>query len=218
MALNLSTQVDETGIYEDWAELFNNTNAAIDLGGFYLTDDSSNLSKWQIPIGTILPAQGYQIIWCDEDGSDGPFHANFKLSSTTGEILILSDPNLNVIDQVSFGPQTADLGFARVPNGTGNFIVQAPTFKANNETSSALVNADYPTIEFDAFPNPSNGVVNIRISKLTDNQRIYVFNQLGQQIYNIEAFTEMQLNLESLTAGIYYIKYTDKINKINIIK
>ena len=52
----------------------------------------------------------------------------------------------------------------------------------------------------------------------TDNQRIYVFNQLGQQIYDIEAFTEMQLNLESLNAGIYYIKYTDKINKINIIK
>jgi hypothetical protein len=217
MALNTSTQVDETGIYEDWAELYNNTNADIDLGGYYMTDDTANLAKWQIPAGTIIGAGGYLIIWCDEDLADGPLHTNFKLSSTNGESITLSNPNLNLIDQVFFGPQSANLGYARVPNGTGNFVVQAPTFNANNETTNITAYSDESNIDLSAFPNPSYGELYVKISHLIDNERIYLFNQLGQQIYDFEAQIENYLNLENMTSGFYYLKYGKKTVKVNII-
>jgi hypothetical protein len=217
MALNTTTQVDETGIYEDWAELYNNTNADIDLGGYYMTDDTANLAKWQIPAGTIISAGGYLIIWCDEDVADGPLHTNFKLSSTSGESITLSNPNLNMIDQVFFGPQTANLGYARVPNGTGNFLVQAPTFNANNETTNITDYSDESNIDLSAFPNPSYGELYVKISHLIDNERIYLFNQLGQQIYEFEAQNENYLNLENMTSGFYFLKYGKKTVKVNII-
>ncbi|WP_396189395.1 T9SS type A sorting domain-containing protein, partial [Flavobacterium sp.] len=175
------------------------------------------LAKWQIPAGTIISAGGYLIIWCDEDGADGPLHANFKLSSTSGESITLSNPNLNIIDQVFFGPQSADLGYARVPNGTGNFIVQAATFNANNETANSTTYTDESNIDMSVFPNPSYGELFVKISQLIDNERIYLFNHLGQLIHEFEAQNENYLNLENMTSGFYFLKYGKKTVKVYII-
>ena len=217
MAFNVSTVMDETGTYEDWIELYNNTSTALDLGGFYLTDDTSNLAKWQIPVNTVIPANGYQIIWTDEDQTDGPYHTNFKLSSTTGESVTLLNPTLSVIDQVFFGPQTADSAFARIPNGTGNFVVQGATFNVNNETPSSLTVNENP-IELVAFPNPTSGQLNLRISDLKNNEPIYIFNQYGQVVLEKEAFEENTLDLSDLTSGIYLLRYYHSTFKITIIK
>ena len=39
MASNDSTITDEHGEYDDWIELYNNTNNPIDLSGYYLSDN-----------------------------------------------------------------------------------------------------------------------------------------------------------------------------------
>ena len=54
MASNSSTSVDEDGDASDWIEIFNPDGSAVDLGGYYLTDDATNLTKWQIPTPTSL--------------------------------------------------------------------------------------------------------------------------------------------------------------------
>ena len=132
MAKNISSAADSSGQYDDWIELYNNSNQSIDISGYYLTDSIFNLRKWKFPQGTIIPANGYQIVWADETENQGRFHTNFKLSSTQGEILMLMDSSANLVDQVTYGQQQADMGFARVPNGIGSFIIQAPTFATNN--------------------------------------------------------------------------------------
>jgi hypothetical protein len=43
----------------DWIELKNTTNAAIDIGGWYISDSGDNLFKYQVPAGTIIPANGF---------------------------------------------------------------------------------------------------------------------------------------------------------------
>ena len=40
---------DSNGKRSDWIELWNSTNGAGDLDGWYLTDDPENLTKWRIP-------------------------------------------------------------------------------------------------------------------------------------------------------------------------
>src|SRR6185369_11487573 len=40
------------GSFEDWFELFNPNNDAVDLGGYYLTDDLLQPTKWTIPTNT----------------------------------------------------------------------------------------------------------------------------------------------------------------------
>jgi len=68
-----------------------------------------------------------------------------------------------------------------------------------------------------AFPNPSLGQLFVRISQLVPNERIYLFNQLGQQMMEFEAQNETYLSLENLTSGIYLLKYSNQTIKINLI-
>ncbi|WP_395053785.1 CotH kinase family protein [Flavobacterium sp.] len=216
MAQNTSTITDEVGDFEDWIELYNNNNFSVNLSGFYISDTSAILTKWQIPAGTIIPANGYLIVWADNEPLDGPLHANFRLS-LLGESLVLSDPNLLLVNQVNFSTQTANLGFARVPNGTGGFVIQSPTYNANN---SPLSNANFNELnqEIKVYPNPTSSIINVVIPNLEDNQKIKIYNQLGQLVTENEASNLTNIDISSLTSGTYLLSYANTTKKIIVIK
>ena len=96
---NRSDYADNYGENRDWIELYNNTNAAIDLTGYYLSDKLSNPTKWQIPSGSIA-AYGYVLAICDNRNeiSGGLMHTNFKLTQTNFEDVLLTNPNSVIID------------------------------------------------------------------------------------------------------------------------
>ena len=138
MADNDNTSEDPQGDYDDWVELFNRTDSPIDLTGMYLSDKEDNPTKWQFPDGTVIAANGYLIVWCDEDHDDEEategLHSNFKLSKS-GETVLLVDTDANgntVLDSIVFGEQETDVSYGRIPNGTGDFQVVAATPGAEN--------------------------------------------------------------------------------------
>ena len=62
MASNFSEVTDQSGEYDDWVELYNGGNSAINLNGFYLSDNENDLTKWSFPNITIQP-NDYLIVW-----------------------------------------------------------------------------------------------------------------------------------------------------------
>ena len=100
MSNNISTTSDASGKFEDWIELYNTTSSPVSTAGLFLTDTLGLLQKWELPDYTI-PANGYAIIWADEDGGQGDLHANFKLSNL-GEQLILTNADSLVIDSITY--------------------------------------------------------------------------------------------------------------------
>lgn len=133
MADNDNVVMDPQGDHDDWVELFNRTDSPVDLTGMYLSDKTDNPTKWQFPDGTVIAANGYLIVWCDEDHDDPEttegLHSNFKLSKN-GETVLLVDTDANgnlVLDSIVFGEQETDVAFGRNPNGTGDFQVVGAT-------------------------------------------------------------------------------------------
>ena len=215
MAQNNSTITDEVGEFEDWVELYNNMSYPVDLSGFYLSDNTTNLTKWQFPVGTIIPANGYLIVWADDEAIDGILHAAWKLSAT-GESVTLANPAQVVIDQVAFNAQTIDMGYARVPNGTGNFVIQAPTYNANK---SPLATAEFgnQTPMMQIIPNPSHGLATVVLNQIQENTKIQVFNMLGQLVQETNAQLETVLDLDSRVSGTYLVKYGALTQKIIVL-
>ncbi len=212
MAVNNSTVEDPQGTFEDWIELYNNSNQAVDLSGYHLSDNPLNLSKFEMAAGTTIAANGYLIFWADEDGVDGPEHCNFKLSAT-GETIYLSDANLLVQDQVTFGTQTADLSYARVPNGTGNFIVQGPTFNATNN-ASATNNPDGVDAGFRIVPNPAGTMAYLRFETLQDGNRYAVRDIHGRIVKEGQPTGPIEtLEVSSWPRGIYAVQYGNSVRK-----
>jgi len=136
MASNDQTQADEYGEFNDWIEIYNIGSSDINLGDYYLSDDVNILDKYNFPSVT-LGSNEYFIVWADDDEEDqGDNHATFKLSAS-GEAVYLSDSNFNLVDGLTFGEQQTDMGYARVPNGIGPFVIQSPTFSNNNDLLSS---------------------------------------------------------------------------------
>lgn len=131
MADNDNVLADPQGDYDDWLELHNLTDNSVLLTGMYLSDKEDEPTKWEFPENTEVPANGYLIVWLDEDGEDAPegLHANFKLSKK-GETVMLVDTDAQgnqVLDSVTFGEQETDIAFGRWPDGTGPFQVVLAT-------------------------------------------------------------------------------------------
>lgn len=136
LASNTSTLADPQGEYDDWIELRNLTGATVSLTGLYLTDEPSNPRKWPFPAGTTIAANGYLLVWADEDGlATSGWHANFKLSGDGEQIyLIDTDANNNqVLDAITFGSQSSDISYGRTAADADVWSTMAPTPGAVNE-------------------------------------------------------------------------------------
>ncbi|RKU31342.1 hypothetical protein C6497_02290 [Candidatus Poribacteria bacterium] len=138
MADNDNIVADPQGDYDDWLELYNPSDSAIMLTGLYLSDKEDNPTKWQFPDNTEIGANGYLIVWLDEDhdneeATEG-LHANFRLSKS-GELVLFVDNDTEgneVLDRVEFGAQETDTAYGRLPDGTGDFQIVKPTPGAPN--------------------------------------------------------------------------------------
>ena len=123
LASNITSNTDDDEMHQDWIELYNNSAVAINLSGFGLSDDETDLDKWVFPNVTI-EAGHYLIIWASDKNRTipgNPLHTNFKISSS-GESIILSNSTGNVLDVVPATTIPADISYGRSPNGTGNFV------------------------------------------------------------------------------------------------
>lgn len=101
MVKNISTIKDDNGHYSAWVELFNPTNAPIDLSGYTISNEQSNLSKWTINNLT-LASKEFKIIWLSGDDVQG----------TAGGEIIAAGSNWKYLDDgTDQGTAWTELGF-----------------------------------------------------------------------------------------------------------
>ncbi|HEV7866351.1 MAG TPA: lamin tail domain-containing protein, partial [Chthoniobacteraceae bacterium] len=103
---------------EDAIELHNPTAAAINLGGWWLSDDESTLQKYQLSADTNIAAGGYLVL---QESQFGPGVNGFALSST-GEKIVLSAVNgsgalTGYRAVVSFGAAADGFSYGRILTG-----------------------------------------------------------------------------------------------------
>ena len=217
MSKNSLSVADEAGEYDDWVELYNLSGEDVDLSGWHLSDNSWNLNKWTFAKGTVIEADGYLIVWADEDGSQGDLHANFKLSGS-GESLVLTTAESWIVDQVDFPESEDDLGYARVPNGTGDFVFQDHTFASNNDTHSVLEHMEEEGVLL--YPNPATSELNLVFATTPEHASITLVSASGQIVHsqNISS-SRFVIDVEKLIPGIYLamVNARDKVSTKRVI-
>ena len=82
MQSNVETIMDDITEFPDsWVELYNPTDAAINLKDYKISNKDKEKKAWQLP-DMDVPAGGHVIIYCDKEGKeDNRLHANFRLES-----------------------------------------------------------------------------------------------------------------------------------------
>jgi hypothetical protein len=131
----------------DWIELHNTTDEAINIGGWFLSDndrDEPNLTKYRIANGTTIPENGYLVFYQNTDFNnpvDPGCLVPFALSENGEEACLSShlDPNGFVTgyrDVEDFGASQTNVSFGRYyKSSTDNFNFVAMDYNtpdANN--------------------------------------------------------------------------------------
>jgi hypothetical protein len=164
----------------NWIELRNTTGAAIDVGGWWLSDTDTDLRRWQIPPGTVIPANGYVSF-----GEIGGFGSAFALSGQGADVYLTSNDGAGnpggYRDHVDFGVADPGVSWGRYVKSTGGAdIVQqsAPTRDAANaapRVSPVVINevmynplATGSGVEYVELRNTSNADVSLAAWKFTD--------------------------------------------------
>ena len=136
MADNGITIAGPDGNSPDWIELYNAGTEAVDLSGFYLTDDLSDPTCWQFPEDTIIKAGEYLLVWADSNGGEG--YALFGLNANGEEIGLFASDGVTLIDSVVYTKQLQDVSYGRNPddNSVWDYLPTATPGSANRDSVS----------------------------------------------------------------------------------
>ena len=133
-AANTRTVADDQGSYSDWIELHNPTDTPISLAGYTLTDDPTQPAKWSLPASTLAP-DAFLVVWASglDQVTPDDWHTSFRLNRA-GEYVGLFDPDGQLVDAVTFGPQLTDVSLGRLPDSNRWVGFATPTPGAANTT------------------------------------------------------------------------------------
>ncbi|MFK7785915.1 MAG: CotH kinase family protein [Crocinitomicaceae bacterium] len=156
---------DAFGQQEDWVELYNASGTAVDISGYYLSDKSGNITKWQVPAGVSVPANGYTMVFGSKrDQVNGAeLHTDFSWTQTKGEWIILANDLGNVVDSLKMVNMTKeDHSVGRSTDGATDWrLFTAPTPNAANTGAQPFYT---PKPVFDLAPGFYTGGQTVNIT------------------------------------------------------
>lgn len=116
MAANVDVMMSPAYNYDGWIELYNTTAQPVTLGGCYLSDDSSEPRKWQLPMAYgNLEGHGRCQIWLGSNEIRA-MQAPFKLDCEGGFLLLTTEDGTQVMNE-SYPPAVSRAAYARTSDG-----------------------------------------------------------------------------------------------------
>lgn len=204
------TFMDEDGEYVAWVELYNSTDADINLKDFCLTDDALDKTKWVFPDYTIRAGE-YGLVYLSgknkayEGGKT--VHATFKLNGKEEELYLVSKTGV-VVDKCPVYELVSNLSCGRVETEKGSvfaFFAKATPGVKNDSTyfdsvdsaryiknksiaitevaavNTSKASADGEYYDYIELYNNSSKKINLGNYKLSDSKKAESFKQLPER-------------------------------------
>ena len=121
----------------DFLELYNPDPLPVALGGLFLSDAAGAPTRHPIAPLSFIAGKGCAEFIADSDPEQGADHLSFKLSPDVG-LILLSSPDLELIDAVNYGAQRTDVSEGRSPNGADTFTTFAQPTPGGGNPGTAL--------------------------------------------------------------------------------
>lgn len=123
----------------EWIELFNTTDASIDISGWFLDDIADGgTSPFVIPIGTTIAAQGFVTFEKSQ--------SNVTLNNTEDTVRLLNAQN-ELIDSYTYTETTDDVSYGRRSDGNAEWTSFSSPSKNTSNSTGVLIPTVTPTSE-----------------------------------------------------------------------
>lgn len=120
--------------FEKAIELFNNSETAVDVSGWFLSESAAKLKNYRIPDGTVVPRRGFSVLYEFQFGqTNAP--ASMRVDGTRkGDLWLVAADSLaqvtRFVDHVEFDAGALRVSSGRYPDGVGPWghSLRAPSF------------------------------------------------------------------------------------------
>ena len=165
MPSNVYGIMDELYDFPDsWVEIYNDSEADINIKGYSFAESTKNKVKWVIPVDCIVPAKGFKLVYFDK--ADTGLHAGFRLDINGGK-LYLYDPATALVDYITYDKTNPDLSFGRVSDGGSDWglLTRSTPGESNKNSQIAAGICAAPN-----FNNNNTFYTNQAIFRVTNNE------------------------------------------------
>ena len=143
---NINSMFDEDGDSSDWIEIYNASGSAVNLAGYFLSDNISKPEKWRFPDILMQPHSFLLVFASAKDRYDtSELHANFKISSA-GESLLLTSPSGTTADSLWIPSLSPDQSFGRLPDGGPQWLRLSHSTPGAGNDASEVVHSLLPPV------------------------------------------------------------------------
>ncbi|MBO4602649.1 MAG: CotH kinase family protein [Salinivirgaceae bacterium] len=146
-----STFLDEYNEESDWIELYNTSSAEVDLNGWHLSDNATNLAKWTFP-SVKIAANGYLLVMASGKNlttvAAGKYlHTNFNISSD-GESIFLANAAGAIVYQTDSVAVPCNASRGLSPDGGNNWAFFAEPTPGKANTTKAYASSATTSVKF----------------------------------------------------------------------
>ncbi len=110
---------DSNGVCCDWIELYNDSDSAVDISGFALSDNLVTV-RHTFPAGTVIGPRSYMVVYCSNE-IESDTYAKFNISKSGEEDILLISASNVTINHIKTIPATANRPI--VMNGAGEWVL-----------------------------------------------------------------------------------------------
>jgi hypothetical protein len=153
MARNSSTLMDKDNESSDWLEIYNPTDTTVNMDGWSLTDNDSNLTMWQFPNGLQIKAGEFQVVFASGKNILDPneLHTNFELDQDGDYLALVANDGNTIVHEYTpeYPTQLADISYGLAQYAT-TLVPTGATASYHVPTSGdAGIGTDWTEVNFD---------------------------------------------------------------------
>ncbi|MHC4737019.1 MAG: lamin tail domain-containing protein, partial [Planctomycetota bacterium] len=155
--------LDGDGISSDWIEIYNPTDTAVNLDGWYLTNSKSNLTKWQFPDGLQIEPGEFLIIFASRKpleenpgnypylDSLGYYHTNFNLEQNGDYLALVAPDGITISHEYAarYPTQLTDVSYGLAQHATKLVSTDANASYNVPTSGEASLGTDWADLGFD---------------------------------------------------------------------
>jgi len=205
MTSNDLTISDESGDFDDWIEIYNPTGSPIDLGEFFLSDNSTSTTKWHFP-DYPMQAGEFLLVWADRDLNDGLFHSNFRLNAGGEQVFLFKseDDGIRVADGIAVPALPSDFSFGRQTDAQVPWVLFSESTPGLSNSSS-LGTAGLEQGSAMVYPNPVSTLLFFGASES------YQIHSIDGR--NIARGTGDYFDASGLPQGVYVVRFNGSVQR-----
>lgn len=138
MAANSRGLEDDDLDRPDWIEIYNGQETAVNLEGWYLTNEPANLTKWKFPQISLNPL-GYTYVFASgkNRGGGAHYHTSFRLERDGGYLALVKPDGTTIAHEYYYPVQYDDISYGVKGSNLEKGYLEAPTPGAANQTRLA---------------------------------------------------------------------------------